>query len=142
MIRKAARKASQKYPFGPDDFLQQVVGGAIISAPLLMTQEVWMTTKGMSFLQSVIAVFTTFLLGYGILYVEKHERDFDTERDIAGIKLRYISLMMVTFGIPFFLLAITSAGQTLGAGLSNILKAVSFLSIFSVIGAATADNLI
>ncbi|MFB6215741.1 MAG: DUF2391 domain-containing protein [Candidatus Aenigmatarchaeota archaeon] len=142
MLRKIARKASEQYPFGPDDFLQQIVGSAILSAPLLVTQEVWQIAQSTSIVQSTLSILATFLLGYGILYVEKHERDFDVERDIAGIKLRYISLMFVTFGTPLFLLTATATAGTLGSGLLNTVKVISFVSTFAVIGAATADNLI
>ena len=142
MLRDVLKKASNKYPFGPDDFLQQLIGSSILIAPFLFTEEVWIIAQNTTLGSSVLSIAITLLLGHGILYIAKNERDFDKERQIMGISLRYISLMTVSFGTILLLLSITATGQTLGAGPVNAFKVVSMISIFAVIGAATADNLI
>lgn len=142
MLREIARKASEQYPFGPDDFFQQLIGSAILTAPFLFTEEIWQIADNTSLTQSAFSITLTLLLGHGILYIEKHEREFENEREILGIRLRYISLMIVSFGTILLLMSITATGQTLGNGPLNAFKAVSLISIFAVIGAATADNLI
>jgi len=142
MLRDIAKEASNRYPFGPDDFFQQLIGSAILSSPFLFTEEVWRIAANTSIAQSLLSIALTLFLGHGILYIEKHERDFIEERHIAGLRLRYISLMTVSFGTILLLLSITATGQTLGNGAVNTFKTVSIVSIFAVIGAATADNLI
>jgi len=141
MLRDVLKKASNKYPFGPDDFFQQLIGSSILIAPFF-TEEVWIIAQNTTLGSSVLSIAITLLLGHGILYIAKNERDFDKERQIMGISLRYISLMTVSFGTILLLLSITATGQTLGAGPVNAFKVVSMISIFAVIGAATADNLI
>ncbi len=142
MLRDIAKKASEQYPFGPDDFFQQLIGSSILIAPFLFTEEVWRIAQNTTLAHSVVSILITLLLGHGILYIAKNERDFERERHIAGIRLRYISLMTVSFGTILLLLALTATGQTLGNGPLNAFKVVSMVSIFAVIGAATADNLI
>lgn len=142
MLREITRKASEKYPFGPDDFFQQLIGSAILTAPFLFTEEIWRIAQNTSLTQSIFSVVLTLFLGHGILYIAKHEREFEREREIAGIRLRYISLMTVSFGTILIMLSITATSQTLGNGIMNTFKVVSLTSIFAVIGAATADNLI
>lgn len=142
MLRKILRKASDTYPFGKDDFFQQLIGSALLSAPFIFTREVWDIAGNTSYVQSVASVGITLLLGHGILYIAKQDRDFETERKFLGVTWRYISLMAVTFGSVLTILALTATAQTFGASAVQTLKTVSLISIFSVIGAATADNLI
>lgn len=142
MLREIARKTSEKYPFGPDDFFQQIIGSSILIAPFLFTEEVWSIARNTSITQSLLSIVFTAVLGYGILYIEKHERNFEEERHILGIRLRYISLMTVSFGAIIIFLSITATAETLGSGPLNTFKVISMISIFAVIGAATADNLI
>lgn len=142
MLRDTAKKASEQYDFGPDDFFQQLIGSSILIAPFLFTEEIWQITHNTTLTQSFLSLAITLILGHGILYIAKHEREFERERHIIGLRLRYISLMTVSFGTILLLLSITATGQTLGSGPLNAFKVVSLVSIFAVIGAATADNLI
>lgn len=142
MLRKILQKASNSYPFGKDDFFQQIIGSALLSAPFIFTEEVWNIAANTSLPQSVASVGVTLMLGHGILYIAKQDRDFETERKLLGVTLRYISLMCVTFGSVFLILLLTATAQTFDATAVQIVKTVSIISIFSVIGASTADNLI
>ena len=142
MIKKLLAKAERGYPFGADDFFQQVTGSAILTAPFLFTEEVWRMASATSTVQATLSVLVTLFLGHGILYVAKRDRDWDKERKLFGVTLRYVSLMAVSFGTVLFLLGITAAEQVFADGLYHMFKLVSMISIFSVIGAATADNLV
>lgn len=142
MIRKIAKEASKKYPFGPDDFFQQVIGSALLSAPFLFTEEIWILAFNISGTQAFLSAVLTLILGHGILYIAKQDRDFEQERKVGGFTLRYISLMTVTFGTILLLMALTSTPQTFGYQFSTAVKVMAMISIFSVIGAASADSLI
>ncbi|MFB6245687.1 MAG: DUF2391 family protein [Candidatus Nanohaloarchaea archaeon] len=142
MIGKLAAGATERYPFGADDFIQQLIGSAILSSPLLFTEEVWMIAGNTSYIQSAATVGITAMIGHGILYVASGKRDFETERKFLGITYRYISLMTVSFGSILTILALTATAETFNAGAGQTLRVVSLLSFFSMIGAATADDLI
>ena len=142
MLGQIIKDASKQYAFGPDDFFQQLIGSSILIAPFLFTEEVWRIAQNTSISHSILSISITLLLGHGILYIAKHEREFEKERHVLGIRLRYISLMTVSFGTILLLLTLTATAQTLGDGPLNAFKVVSFISMFAVIGAATADNLI
>ncbi|QKQ98556.1 DUF2391 domain-containing protein [Candidatus Nanohaloarchaea archaeon] len=142
MIREILLKAEEGYPFGADDFFQQVTGSAILTAPFLFTQEVWRMAAATSLFQTSLSILVTLFLGHGILYVAKRDRDWDSERQFMGVTVRYISLMTVSFGTVLFLLSITAAEEVFAQNSLHLLKLVSMISVFSVIGAATADNLI
>ena len=64
----------------------------------------------MGLLNAVPVVAIVFAIGYGGLYEAEDDRDPDREVEVAGVAVRFVSLMAVAFG-----------------------------SIFSVVGAATAD---
>lgn len=135
-------KFSARYPFGGDDLLQQMVGSIILISPFVFTQEVWQIAENMSAYKAGIALLFTFLLGHGVLYTAKQSRDWDKERKILGVTVRYISLMGVAFGTVLVMIFISAARETFDAGLYQTFKVVSIISIFSVIGAAVTDSLI
>ena len=142
MLGKMVEKASARYPFGVDDFVQQVLGSALLTAPFLFTEEVWSLAGNMSPLQSGTVVTFSLLLGHGVLYVASQERDWETERKVFGVTLRYVSLMTVSFGTVILMIGLTSPVETFNASLPQTVKVVALTSIFAVIGAATADNLV
>ena len=142
LLRPVQEKLSDSYPFGGDDLLQQVVGSIILISPFVFTEEVWRIAENMSSYNTGLALLFTFLLGHGVLYTAKKSRDWDKERQIFGVTWRYISLMSVAFGTVLFMIGISSAMETFGAGPEQAFKAVSIISIFSVIGAAVTDSLI
>ena len=142
MLKEIAEFASARYAFGVDDFFQQLIGGALLSSPFLFTEEVWRIAANTSIYQSLTTTLITLAIGHGVLYVASQQRDFKEERKIFGITYRYISLMAVAYGSVILMLGLTSTAQTFGASIYTTAKAVSIISFFSVIGAATADNLI
>ncbi len=142
MLEAILEKASARYPFGIDDFFQQVIGSAILTAPFLFTEEVWRMAENLSPLRSAILVGAALLLGHGVLYIASQQRDWEEERKIMGVTWRYISLMSVSFGTVALMIWLTSPVETFQATASQTLKVVSMISVFAVIGAATADNLV
>jgi uncharacterized membrane protein len=110
----------------------------------------------MSTLQALATVVIVFGIGYGALY-KADDRDPDREAEVGGVPIRFISLIGVSY-LSVLILALafdapgtfldpsgaTSVGPvTLPFGWETVettLKAVSIGSVFSVIGAATADS--
>ncbi|WP_396611137.1 DUF2391 family protein [Haloferax sp. S1W] len=144
--------------FALADTTQQIVGGFLLAGPFVVTEEVWILARGMSVLQTVFTFVIVLMIGYGALY-KADDRDPDRERDVAGIPVRFISLISVSY-LSVFILAVSfnAPGTFLSdvtgtilfdgfgirldlAVLAVTLKATSVGAVFSVIGAATADSL-
>ncbi|MFB9808063.1 DUF2391 family protein [Haladaptatus pallidirubidus] len=126
--------------FGLDDIAQQIVGGFILCAAFVVTEEVWILAANMNLLQTAITIFMVFAIGYGTLY-RAEDREAEMERSIAGIPLRFISLLIVSYTSVTILAFVFDAPDTFGATPSTTVKAICIGAIFSVVGAATADSL-
>ncbi|MFB6146279.1 MAG: DUF2391 family protein [Halobacteriaceae archaeon] len=127
--------------FGVDDVAQQIVGGFILSAPFVVTEEVWALAAAMTWLQWAVTVFMVVAIGYGTLYRADDERDAEREESVAGLPLRFVSLLLISYLSVATLAFVFSAPTTFGATPGTTLKAVSIGAVFSVVGAATADSL-
>ncbi|MCT9094867.1 DUF2391 family protein [Haloarchaeobius sp. HME9146] len=143
------------------DSAQQVVGGFLLAGPFVVTEEVWVLAANMSTIHGLITVAIVFAIGYGALYKADDGRNPDRELEVGGIPLRFVSLMLVSFGsVAILALAFTAPDTFLvgdGDGILTTaagtpptdteiavttLKAISVGAIFSVVGAATADSLL
>ncbi|WP_129114128.1 DUF2391 family protein [Halegenticoccus tardaugens] len=134
--------------FALADTAQQVVGGFLLAGPFVVTEEVWNLAIGMSALQTLLTVCIVFAIGYGALY-KADARDPDREADVAGIPLRFISLIVVSylsvvilalaFDAPDTFLSEETGGALVPTAVIT-LKAVTVGAVFSVVGAATADS--
>ncbi|WP_435319947.1 DUF2391 family protein [Haloarchaeobius sp. TZWSO28] len=143
------------------DSAQQVVGGFLLAGPFVVTEEVWVLAANMSTIHGLITVAIVFAIGYGALYKADDGRNPDREVEVGGIPLRFVSLMLVSFGsVAILALAFTAPDTFLvgdGDGILTTaadatptdteiavttLKAISVGAIFSVVGAATADSLL
>ncbi|MFW6321970.1 MAG: DUF2391 domain-containing protein [Halohasta sp.] len=131
------------------DSAQQIVGGFLLAGPFVVTEEVWVLAGSMSDLQGVLTVTIVGLIGYAALYQADTKRDPDSEQQVAGIPIRFISLMVVSFGSVTILALVFDAPATfLGEDLpllelvETTFKAISVGSVFSVVGAATADSIL
>jgi uncharacterized membrane protein len=132
------------------DSFQQVVGGFLLAGPFVVTEEVWNLADSMAWYQTLATVFIVFAIGYAALYRADDDRDPDREAEVVGIPLRFLSLISVSY-LSVLVLAIAfdapmtfKGGDYVGNPLGLLyvtLKATSVGSIFSVIGAATADSL-
>ncbi|WP_232703316.1 DUF2391 family protein [Halobacterium wangiae] len=139
---------NQRYALA--DSAQQVVGGFLLAGPFVVTEEVWLLANEMAWYNVVVTVAIVFAIGYGALYQADSGRDPDREAEVGGIPVRFVSLMVVSFGSVLVLgLAITAPttfAEQLELGTEPAviaaltLKATSVGAIFSVVGAATADS--
>jgi uncharacterized membrane protein len=127
--------------FGLDDLVQQLVGGFLLSAPFVVTGEVWDLARTMNGVQWAITVTMVLIIGYGTLYGADEERDSDRERSILGVPLRYISLILISYLSVTILALVFNAPETFGASAAVTAKAISISAVFGVVGAATADSL-
>jgi uncharacterized membrane protein len=133
--------------FRPADSAQQIVGGFLLAGPFVVTEEVWVLAGSMNLLQGLATICLVFAIGYATLYKADTTRDQATEQNVAGVPIRFVSLMGVSFGSVAILALLFDAPSTfLGANGSTAettlvtFKAVSVGSVFSVVGAATADS--
>ena len=149
--------------FALADTAQQIVGGFLLAGPFVVTEEVWVLARSMSATQGLVTAFIVFAIGYGALY-KADNRDPDREREVGGVPLRFISLILVSYlSVVILALAFDAPGTFLaGLGADDAplalpggivlsgatvavtavtLKATSVGAVFSVIGAATADSL-
>lgn len=128
------------------DSAQQIVGGFLLAGPFVVTEEVWVLAANMTLFHTLGTVGIVFAIGYATLYTADTTRDVDTEQEIAGVPLRFISLMLVSYGAVAILALLFNAPSTFlePAGTREVtlvtLKAISVGAIFSVVGAATADS--
>ncbi|MFA9417274.1 DUF2391 family protein [Natrinema sp. HArc-T2] len=129
------------------DSAQQMVGGFLLAGPFVVTEEVWTLARNMHILQAFVIVTIVFAIGYAALYKADATRDADDEQEVAGIPIRFISLMIVTFGSVTVLALLFGAPETFletketSQLVETTFKAVSVGSVFSVVGAATADTI-
>ena len=129
------------------DTAQQLVGGFLLAGPFVVTEEVWTLARNMGPIHVVLTSAIVFAVGYGALYKADAGRDPDREPEVAGVPIRFVSLMLVSFGSVLLLAIAFSAPETFLGDLPLVpravttVKAASVGAIFSVIGAATADTL-
>ncbi|MFB6109182.1 MAG: DUF2391 family protein [Haloplanus sp.] len=141
------------------DTAQQVVGGFLLAGPFVVTEETWTLARHMSWLHGVMTVAIVLGIGYGALY-KADDRDPEGEVEVGGVPLRFVSLILVSylsvvvlavaFDAPATFLGDLAGRQAVDVGVVVVnvgvvgvtLKAVSLASVFSVVGAATADSLL
>ena len=131
------------------DSAQQIVGGFLLAGPFVVTEEVWLLAENMSLLQAVATIGVVCGIGYATLYKADSKRDPTTEQRIARIPVRFLSLMMVAFGSVTILALLFDAPDTFLESVESnqevaliTFKAISVGSVFSVVGAATADSVL
>ncbi len=144
--------SSRRRRYRVADTAQQVVGGFLLAGPFVVTEEVWVLAANMSPLHALAAAGVVAAIGYGALYEADADRDPDHEAVFAGVPVRFLSLMGVSFGSVAVLALVLTAPTTFlrdGGILTapttetlawTTLKAVTVGAIFSVVGAATADS--
>lgn len=126
--------------FEPADIAQQLVGGFLLAGPFVVTEEVWVLAAAMNWIQACIVVCMVFAIGWGALYRADADRDVEREVDVAGIPVRFVSLMIVSYGAVTFLAYAFAAPEAFGATPYQTVKAISIGAVFAVVGAATADS--
>jgi len=139
--------------YAVSDTAQQVVGGFLLAGPFVVTEEVWLLASRMGLAHTLVTVGIVAAIGYGALYGADEDRDPDREAEVAGVPVRFVSLMAVAFGsVAVLALAVTAPSTflveggilpdpTTAAVAATTARAVSVGAIFAVVGAATADSL-
>ncbi|MFB6077692.1 MAG: DUF2391 domain-containing protein [Halarchaeum sp.] len=132
------------------DTAQQLVGGFLLAGPFVVTEEVWVLADRMAWYHVAATIAIVAAIGYGALYRADDDRDPDREADVAGVPVRFVSLMAVSFGAVLALALAFRAPRTfatnLGLHVGSVgillltLKATCVGAVFSVVGAATADS--
>ncbi|MBX0295588.1 DUF2391 family protein [Haloarcula nitratireducens] len=134
------------------DTAQQVVGGFLLAGPFVVTEEVWVLAANMTLYHAALVAAIVFAIGYGALYKADADRDLEREAEVAGVPVRFVSLMLVSFGSVVVLALVFTAPDaflvdneiledpTSMSVAVTTLKAVAVGAIFSVVGAATADS--
>lgn len=118
-----------------------MVGGFLLAGPFVVTEEVWALATNLEWYQSLLATIIVFAIGYGALYKANVERKQERESKFIGIPLRFLSLISVSYLSVALLILIFGAVDTFEATVFTAVKVISIVSLFSVIGAATADSL-
>ena len=128
------------------DTAQQVVGGFLLAGPFVVTEEVWTLAREMTHWHGIATALLVAIIGYGALYQADDDRDPDTEAEVAGLPLRFLSLLVVAFGSVAVLALLVNApasflnSESTAMQVAITLKVISIGAIFSVVGAATADS--
>lgn len=130
-----------KKRFRITDSMQQVVGGFLLAGPFVVEGGTWDLAASMANINAAILGVIIMSIGYGALYKADRGRNVANERKLLGIPLRFISLMTVSVSSVYILVYLLSVQQTFGASSMTVVKAVIVTSMFSTIGAATADSI-
>ena len=129
------------------DTAQQIVGGFLLAGPFVVTEEVWTLARNMTPFHSLFLVGAVMAIGYGGLYGADNDRDPNREAVVAGVPVRFISVMLVAFGsVGLLAFAVTAPTVFLGdlrpsARMAVTFQAISVAAVFSVVGAVTTDSL-
>src|SRR6056297_3206719 len=91
------------------DIAQQVVGGFLLAGPFVVTEEVWVLAAKMAWYHAVAVAAIVFAIGYGALYQADADRDIEREAEVAGVPIRFVSLMVVAFGYVALLAMVFTA---------------------------------
>jgi uncharacterized membrane protein len=152
VVRVVTGMVGNRKRYAYADTAQQVVGGFLLAGPFVVTEEVWLLASRMSWYHAVVTGLMVAAIGYGALYKADDDRDPDREAEVAGVPVRFVSLMTVAFGSVVVLALALTAPVTfaeqleLGTEMAVVapltVKAASVGAIFSVVGAATADSLL
>jgi uncharacterized membrane protein len=150
--RRQAGGVSRPGRYRVSNTAQQVVGGFLLAGPFVVTEEVWVLAANMQSAHAALVAGIVFAIGYGALYEADEDREVEAEAEVGGVPIRFISLMVVSFGsVALLALVFTAPNAFLVEGgvladptradvALTTVKAVSVGAIFSVVGAATADS--
>lgn len=117
-----------------------MVGGFLLAGPFVVEGGVWEMAKTMNNYQSGLLVLMVLTIGYSALYKADKDRVVSQEVKLLGIPVRFISLIAVSYSAVVILTLVLSGPATNTANLIETLRLVSIATVFSVIGAATADS--
>jgi len=138
LFRRIRGLTPDKFAF--DDLAQQIVGATIVSAPFVVTEEVWRLASELDFVRVLLIILITITFDILLFYYTKYQKIKETTK-IGPIILpvRIISLLGVTYVTSAIMLTIFGV---LGGHVTSALwaaKLVVLVGLFANIGAGTAD---
>ncbi|OKY78945.1 MAG: putative membrane protein [Candidatus Methanohalarchaeum thermophilum] len=138
-IRDRFHYKSRADRFGYDDLAQQIIGGLLLTSPFCVTEEVWNIAKAMNPIHSLITVLLTFTIGYMIIYEAKFQKMKENEGE-PEFSLRLVSLLFVGYILPTLVLLFLGIIPNFINLTQNVINVIIITSLFSTLGAGTADN--
>ncbi|MHA2503670.1 MAG: DUF2391 family protein [Candidatus Kariarchaeaceae archaeon] len=132
--------AIPKKKFRLADTAQQMVGAIILSGPFIVTEEVWRIAFNMNWIQFFLVLAIGGSIGYFALFKADKTRDATTEQNVAGVPVRFISLLAVAYFSVLLIILVIGAHTTFLADFETLLHTLGICGLFSIVGAATADS--
>ncbi|MDP2666597.1 MAG: DUF2391 family protein [Candidatus Diapherotrites archaeon] len=142
ILRVLHEKVARKLPdrFVRDDLAQQIVGAMILSAPLVVSVEVWTLSQTLDLLQMLAIVAATMAFNILLLYFTKFQV-VEHEMILGIIPTRIFSLILVSYIVTAIMLFILGVITTQTSSILGAAKLIVMVGLFANIGAATADML-
>ena len=134
-----AKVATKVLPdkFAAKDIAQQIVGATILSAPFVVTEEVWNLAKNLD-LGHIIALIAITLTFDILLFYHAKFQNIEGKR-VFNIPLRLLSIIVVTYTTSFLMLTVLGV---IGGKVTEQIwaaKLVVLVGLFANVGAGTAD---
>lgn len=124
--------------FAFKDIAQQIVGATILSAPFVVTEEVWNLARNLDLGHIIALIAITLIFDILLFYYTKYQK-IEGKRFLNVFPIRIFSIIIVTYSTSFIIL--TVLGVIGGRILETIwaAKLVVLVGLFANIGAGTAD---
>jgi uncharacterized membrane protein len=122
--------------FAFKDIAQQIVGATILSAPFVVTEEVWTLANNLNAINIVAIVFMTILFDILLFNYTKYQ---NLENKKLMLPIRILSLIIVTYVTSAIVLSVFGV---IGGQIQNsvwAMKLIIMVGLFANIGASTAD---
>ncbi len=138
LAKVRAKIVPDKFAF--DDLAQQIVGALILSAPLAVTEEVWMLAFALDIYRVIVILAITLTFDILLIYFTKYQ-EVESQKIFNIVPTRLLSLIIVSYSTAALILFIFGVigGQVTSLGWA--LRLVLFVGLFANIGAGTADML-
>jgi uncharacterized membrane protein len=128
--------------FGWEDVAQQFVGAFLLSAPFIVTEEVWNLANQLTPMRAVFLVTITMIASTLILYYSKYQKIAVEEvSEHIPVPRRLVVLFMISYGVAFLMLWTIGVIGVVITDPVWITKLVVFVGFFASVGAAAADVL-
>ena len=138
LFRRIKRTIPEKFEF--DDLAQQIVGATIVSAPFVVTEEVWRLADNLNLARIIIIILITLTFDILLFYYTKYQKIKEvTKIGSITIPVRIISLLLVTYITSAIMLNVFGV---IGGHINNdvwAVKLIILVGLFANIGAGTAD---
>ncbi len=134
--RVATRVLPDKFAF--KDIAQQIVGATILSAPFVVTEEVWNLAKNLDLGHIIALIIITLTFDILLFYYAKYQKVEGT-KFLNVFPTRILSIIVVTYSTSFIILTVLGV---IGGRIQEPIwaaKLVVLVGLFANIGAGTAD---